>query len=52
MSQDAFPLFCLSRDGKEVLKGSQFECMDYIHNTHSCSFDWACKYEGYSLKPA
>jgi hypothetical protein len=50
MSNETFEQHTLFRDGKEVLKGSMIECIDYIHNTHCYSFDHACKYEGYSIK--
>ena len=52
MSNETFEQFILSRDGKEVLKGSECACLDYIHNNHCYSMDHACKYEGYSFKPA
>lgn len=52
MSGETFPQFILSRDGKFVLQGSEFACLDYIHNNHCYSMEHACKYEGYALKPA
>jgi hypothetical protein len=52
MSHETFPLFTLSRDGHEVMTGSEFAILDYIHNHHSCSFSWACQHEGYSVEPA
>lgn len=52
MCNEHFPQFILYRDGKEIMKGSEIAIMDYIHNNHCYSFDHACAYEGYSIKPA
>lgn len=52
MSGETFPLFILSRDGKEVKKGSEIALWDYIHNTHCYSVEHAIKYEGYEITPA
>lgn len=41
----------LSRDGREVMIGTERECWLYIHRTHSYSVDWAQRWEGYSLTP-
>lgn len=43
--------FILKRDGKEVARGDEFELLKFVQRKHSCSFDWACKYEGYSVEP-
>lgn len=40
----------LSRDGKAIMTGDEFEILRYIHKNHCFSLDWACKYEGYSLE--
>jgi hypothetical protein len=37
------------RDGNAVYLGTEMECWMWMHNEHSFSLDWACKYEGYSL---
>ncbi len=43
--------YILTRDGKEVKRGSELECLMYQH-AHSCySWDWAVKYEGWKLTP-
>lgn len=52
MSGETFKIFILSRDGKEVMRGSEFAVLDFIHNRHSFSMDHAIKYEGYSVTPA
>lgn len=52
MSNETFPMFRLLRDGKEVMKGSEFAILDYIHNHHCYSLSHACQYEGYSVNPA
>lgn len=43
-------LFVLKRDGKVVLRGSEIECMRYVHQTHGFSFAWALAYEGYTIE--
>ena len=42
-------LCVLKRDGKEVFKGTELECVQYVHKSHGFSFDHAVKHEGYSL---
>lgn len=42
--------YILLRDGKEVMRGYEDDCMKFIHKNHSYSFDHALKYEGYSIK--
>ena len=43
-------MFILKRDGKEIMRGTELECWDYIlKNTHA-SVSWAIKYEGYSIE--
>jgi len=51
MCNETFPMFILSRDNKEVMKGSEIDILDYIHNNHCYSLDHACAFEGYSVKP-
>lgn len=52
MCNESFPIFILKRDNKEVMRGSEIACLDYIHNNHCYSMEHACKYEGYSLEKA
>jgi hypothetical protein len=44
--------YVLLLDGKEVMRGTEFACVKYVHQNHSYSFDHACKYEGYKLVPS
>ena len=39
----------LSRDGQEIMRGTSFECTEYIHKNHSFSLDHAIRYEGYTM---
>lgn len=41
----------LKRDGAEVMRGSELEIWDWIHQHHSYSIFHACRYEGYSIEP-
>jgi hypothetical protein len=43
-------MWILKRDGKEVVRGTELECMQYIHQNHCYSVDHAIKYEGYTLE--
>jgi hypothetical protein len=43
--------FVLHHDGVEVVRGTEDECVRYIHRNHSYSFDHAIKYEGFTLLP-
>ncbi len=43
------PHYLLSRDGLEVMRGGEFECLGHFHKSASYSLDWGCKYEGWSL---
>lgn len=41
----------LLRDGQTILFNcSEIEAMNYVHKHHAFSFDWALKFEGYSLE--
>ena len=42
-------IFELLRDGKSVARGTEIELMNWVHANHSFSFDWALKFEGYSV---
>jgi hypothetical protein len=42
--------YILKRDEKEIMRGTEIECWDYIHNNHSYSVSWAIKWEGYSIE--
>lgn len=43
--------YVLSRDGKEVLRGTEQECWEYLHRTHGFSVDHALTHEGYAMEP-
>lgn len=43
-------VFELSRDGKFVMFGTIFECMEFIHTAHCYSLNHALTQEGYSLR--
>lgn len=45
-------IYILARDGKEIMRGTYFACMDYIHGMHSFSMQWALRWEGYSITEA
>lgn len=42
-------LFELRRDGRYIMIGTEYECMNYIHRNHSYSMDHALRYEGYTI---
>jgi hypothetical protein len=42
----------LLRDGKEVARGTERDCLKYIHDNHSFSVQHALAHEGYELKDA
>lgn len=42
--------YILYHDGKEIMTGSEFEILKYIHRHHSYSLSHALKYEGYSIE--
>lgn len=43
--------YTLLRDGQPVQTFDDFTALvDYIHQNHPYSFDWACKHEGYSVQ--
>jgi len=44
--------YVLSRDGKEVMRGTEQEIWQWMHRNHSYSIDHALRYEGYSITPA
>lgn len=43
-------MYVLYRDGKEVCRGTEDDCVRYVHRNHCYSFSHALRYEGYSLK--
>lgn len=43
--------YVLSRDGKEILRGTEQECWEYLHRTHGFSVDHALTHEGYAMEP-
>jgi|HubBroStandDraft_2_1064218.scaffolds.fasta_scaffold16299_2 GNAT superfamily N-acetyltransferase len=46
------PQFVLTRNGREVMRGSEDQIWTWLHRHHSFSVDWALKYEGYAITPA
>lgn len=42
----------LTRDGVEVITGTELECWQWIHSHTSFSVDHACRHEGYTMRPA
>ena len=42
--------YILYHDGKEIMRGKEFEILKYIHQHHSYSLNHALKYEGYSIE--
>lgn len=49
---EALPQFVLARDGREVTRGTELDCMRFVHQAHAYSFDHALRCEGYSLRRA
>jgi hypothetical protein len=43
--------YVLSRDGKEVMRGTEDEVWRWIHKNHSFSIDYALRHEGYAIAP-
>jgi hypothetical protein len=43
--------YVLTRDGKEVLRGTENAIWAWMHRNHSFSVDHALKYEGYQIAP-
>jgi hypothetical protein len=43
-------MWILKRDGVEVTRGTDIECIRYIHTCHSYSLSHALRYEGYSME--
>lgn len=37
------------KDGRFLLRGTEFECMKYLHNNTSSSANHAMKYEGFTV---
>ncbi len=44
------PRMRLTRDGREIMIGTEQECWVYLHWTHCFSVSHALRYEGYELK--
>jgi len=44
-------IYELRQHGKLLLKGTANECYHKLHQVQSQSFDWAMKYEGYTINP-
>lgn len=40
----------LLRNGEEVYRGTEQECVKYIHDNHSFSLAWAERHEGYKMQ--
>lgn len=40
----------LKRDGIEVCRGTEFDCVRYIHRNHCYSVHHALTFEGYTLE--
>lgn len=54
ISMEALPAdrpYRLTRDGKELLVGTERECWVYIHRMEPCSVSHALKFEGYAITP-
>ena len=43
--------YILSRDGNEILRGSEWECWRWIHSTTTMSVDEALRHHGYTIVP-
>jgi hypothetical protein len=43
--------YVLSRDGAEVMRGTEGELWRYLHTTHSYSVEHALRFEGYAIVP-
>lgn len=41
----------VTRDGKELFRGSENECSMYVMDHQGQSTDWAIKYEGWAIEP-
>lgn len=41
----------LTRDGEEIMVGTELEILTYIHRKHSYSMQHALEHEGYRLEP-
>lgn len=42
-------LFTLSRDGEQIMLGTEQEVWAYLHNHTTGSVDWSLNHEGYSI---
>jgi hypothetical protein len=51
MNAENEPMYLLTRDEKEICKGSYIVCMKYIHDNHCYSLDHAIRFEGYKINP-
>jgi hypothetical protein len=45
------PTYVLTRDGVEVLRGTELELVRWIHANHGYSASHACEHEGYAIGP-
>ena len=43
--------YVLSRDGREIMRGTEAEIWKYLHQTHSFSVTHALAWEGYTIRP-
>lgn len=43
--------YVLTRDGEEVMRGTELETWRYIHWNHCYSVSYACQYAGYKITP-
>lgn len=43
--------YVLTRDGQEIMRGTEEEIWRWIHRNHSYSIDHALRYEGYAIAP-
>jgi hypothetical protein len=44
--------YVLTRDGKEIMRGTEYEIWEWMHSHLSYSVDHAFRYEGYKITPA
>lgn len=42
-------MYILFRDGKELMRGTEFQVWKYLHNACPASIHHALKWEGYSI---
>ena len=44
------PMYVLTKDRVEVMRGTELECIQWVHKNKPYSFGHACKYEGYDVQ--